>query len=88
MDRPDEAKAWLARSIALDPDDGQTLYNAACTYAQLGDTEAAFDALHRWLPTSGVEKKQWLAEDNDFDPIRDDARFIKLLADAKVTYPS
>ena len=88
MNRPDEAKQWLARSIALDPDDGQTLYNAACSYAQLGETEAAFDALRRWLPTAGVEKKQWLVEDNDFDPIRDDPRFIQLLEDVKVTYES
>jgi adenylate cyclase len=85
MDRPAEAKQWLARAIALDPDDGQVLYNAACTYAQLGEVEEAFDALHRWLPKAGVEKRQWLVEDNDFDPIRDDPRFAQLLEDAKVT---
>jgi len=88
MDRPEEAKRWLARSIALDPDDSQVLYNAACTYAQLRDTEQAFAALNRWLPKAGVEKRQWLTEDVDFEPIRDDPRFAELLEKAKVTYAS
>lgn len=82
MGRPKEAITWLERAIALDPDDSQTLYNAACTWAQLGEVDRAFEILHRWLSKAGVEKKMWLAEDNDFDPIRDDPRFQKLLQDA------
>jgi adenylate cyclase len=88
LGRAEEAKVWLERSLSLDPDDPQTLYNAACTYAQMGEVEKAFEMLDRWLPKAGVEKKQWLVMDNDFDPIRDDPRFIKLLGDAKVTYSS
>jgi adenylate cyclase len=84
MGRPDEAKAWLQRAIALDPEDSQTLYNAACTWAQLGEAEKAFEALHQWLPKAGIEKRIWLSEDNDFDPIRDDPRFVRLLEAAKV----
>jgi adenylate cyclase len=82
MGQPDEARMWLDRAIALDPDDSQTLYNAACTWAQLGDAEQAFKALHRWLPKAGVEKRMWLVTDYDFDPIRDEPRFQKLLQDA------
>jgi adenylate cyclase len=82
MGRSKEAVAWLERAIALDPDDGQTLYNAACTWAQLGESDRAFELLNRWFPRAGVEKKMWLAEDNDFDPIRDDPRFHTLLEDA------
>ena len=50
------ALARLLLEAGADPNDGQTLYNAACSYAQLGETEAAFDALRRWLPTAGIEK--------------------------------
>jgi adenylate cyclase len=84
MDRPDEARQWLDRALALDPDDSQALYNAACTYAQLGDAEKAFEALRHWLPRAGVEKRMWLKEDTDFEPIRADPRFAQLLEDAKV----
>lgn len=82
MGRPEEAMVWLDRAIALDPDDSQTLYNAACTWAQLGEVGRAFDTLYQWLPKAGIEKRMWLVEDNDFDPIRDDPRFQKLLQDA------
>ena len=30
----------------------QCAYNAACTYAQLGETDQAFDALENWAETS------------------------------------
>jgi len=79
MGRPEEAKMWLDRAIALDPDDSQTLYNAACTWAQLGEPDKAFDALDRWLPKAGVEKKMWLTADSDFDPIRPDPRFHRII---------
>ena len=82
MGRPEEAITWLERAIALDPEDSQTLYNAACTWAQLGEVDRAFELLHRWFPKAGVERKMWLAEDNDFDPIREDPRFHKLLQEA------
>ena len=82
MGRGEEARIWLERAIALDPDDSQTLYNAACAYAQMGDIEEAFEALERWLPKAGVEKRMWLMNDCDFDPLRDDPRFEHVLAEA------
>ena len=32
----DRAKEWLARALAIDPDDVLTQYNAACIYSRLG----------------------------------------------------
>jgi adenylate cyclase len=81
--RREEAIFWLDRAMALDPDDSQTLYNAACTWAQLGEADRAFDTLRRWLPMSGVEKRQWLMQDCDFDPLRSDPRFDEILAQAE-----
>ena len=80
--RRDVAMEFLERSVALDPDDSQTLYNAACTWSKLGDTEKAFDLLDRWLPAAGREKRMWLSIDTDFDPIRDDPRFARLVEQA------
>jgi len=79
MGRREEAIEWLERSVALDPDDSQTLYNAACTWTQLGDAEKAFELLDRWLPIAGREKRMWLNIDCDFDPIREDPRFKRLV---------
>jgi adenylate cyclase len=79
LGRREEAMGFLERSVALDPDDSQTLYNAACTWSKLGDTEKAFDLLDRWLPIAGREKRMWLSIDSDFDPIREDPRFVRLV---------
>jgi adenylate cyclase len=78
------ATKWLERALAVDPDDNLTLYNAACTYAQIGDIDRALETLHRWAPNAGMEKKQWLVNDPDFDPLRDDPRFKTLLEKVEV----
>jgi len=80
--RRDEAIEYLERAVALDPDDSQTLYNAACTWSQLGELEKAFEVLARWFPIAGREKRMWLKIDADFDPLRDDPRFQELLSRA------
>src|SRR2546429_5939856 len=41
----DRAKEWLARTLAIDPDDILTQYNAACIYSRLGEKYTAFDLL-------------------------------------------
>ena len=83
MGQRDKAIVWLERAVAIDPDDHMTLYNSACTWAQLGDIERAFDLLERWIPHAGLEKKFWLKIDGDFDPMRDDPRFQRLLAEVE-----
>lgn len=88
MGRRDEAVEWLERAIALDPLDSMTLYNGACTWAQLGHAERAYELLERWLPIAGVEKRMWLRIDNDLEPLRGDERFKKILADAWAGIPA
>ncbi|MER8593503.1 tetratricopeptide repeat protein [Mesorhizobium sp. M1182] len=36
-----KARSWLARALAIDPDDFVTQYNAACMYSVLGEVEEA-----------------------------------------------
>jgi len=75
----DRAKEWLARALAIDPDDALTQYNAACIYARLGEAEAAFDLLEAFIPHANHENKAWIKHDSDFDPLRDHPRYQKIL---------
>ena len=75
----EEAKVWLERALAIDPDDTNALYNAACTWAQIGDMDRAFELLERWSEHAGREKREWLPHDADLNPIRSDPRYEHLL---------
>ena len=75
----EQAKAWLARALEIDPDDNLVRYNAACTYAQLGDSDKAVDLLEIWIRGVARDAKLWFENDPDFDPIRSHPRFQKFL---------
>ena len=75
----DRAREWLARTLAIDPDDVLTQYNAACVYTKLGEIETAFDLLERLLPHANHETKAWIKHDSDFDSLRDQPRYQKIL---------
>jgi mannose-6-phosphate isomerase-like protein (cupin superfamily) len=79
--RLDEARAIMKQLIAEKPDYWATSYNAGCLEALAGDPDAAFEHLRRAkeLDAEG-ESAQYLREDSDLDPIRDDPRFQELLA--------
>jgi adenylate cyclase len=76
----DRALEWLARSLATDPNDINIQYNAACTYALLGEIERAIDLLEVWMPQVGVEMRLWFKNDSDLDTLRDHPRYLTLLA--------
>lgn len=75
----ERAKQWLERALAIDSDDNHARYNAACTYAQLGETERALDLLENWSRHMGTDSAVWFRRDPDLDPIRDHPRFQALL---------
>ena len=75
----EQALAWLAQSIATDPGDTHIQYNAACTYAQLGEVERAIDLLEAWAPHVGAEMKLWFRNDADLESIRSHPRYQKLI---------
>jgi adenylate cyclase len=75
----EEAKRWLGRALAIDPEDPHIRYNAACMWAQLGDIDKAFDYLEQWATHSGMENRDWMLHDPDLDAIRGDPRYPKLL---------
>ena len=74
------AKEWLARAMAIDPDDNIARYNAACTYAQLGEIDRSVELLERWSDDAGDDYVRWFTHDSDLDPIRGHDRYAALLA--------
>ena len=83
MGETERAKEWLERALFLDPDEPIATYNAACTYAQLGDIDRAFGALEKWSHNRGMEMELWLDTDADLDPLRGDPRFTVLVSQIK-----
>jgi adenylate cyclase len=75
----DRAKEWLARAIAIDPDDNGARYIAACAYSLLGEIDQAIDLLEILLPLVGPDRILWFKNDSDLDPIRSHPRYHKLL---------
>jgi adenylate cyclase len=80
LSRHGEAKEWLTRAMALEPDDSQAMYNGACMWAQLNDFGRAMDLLEKYVTTVGREPLVWLSHDPDLDPLKGYARFEALLA--------
>jgi adenylate cyclase len=81
----DRSRDWARRALLLDPDNLLTRYNMACTLARyLDDAEGALDVLQPYFErTSSTTELRHLEADPDLDPIREDARFKKMLAGAK-----
>ena len=82
----ERAKEWARRAIAVDPDDVLTLYNVACVYAIMGETELALDLLDKSFPattrpnSSAAQLALWLETDSDFGAVRDHPAYLRLTA--------
>jgi adenylate cyclase len=84
LGQTERAREWIERALLVDPDNLNMKYNFACILAtHLHDHEAALKLLNEnFAKVTGVQIK--LAEtDPDLDPLRDDPRFQKMLAEAK-----
>ena len=75
----ERAREWLARALAIAPDDPLTHYNVACGYVKLGDLDSALDMLERSVRAGGPELVNYAKHDSAFDPLRSHPRFKKLL---------
>ncbi len=71
------ALGWTRRALAIEPDDPGVLYNVACNYSLLGRPEEAIECLEKAI-ANGFGFKQWIENDSDLDPIRDNPRFQTL----------
>jgi adenylate cyclase len=78
----DRAQEWLERGLTLHPNDMSTLINGACMYARAGKKERALDLLEKAF-SSQWGQRDWIEHDSDYDSLRDDPRFQRLLARLK-----
>lgn len=83
LGQKDRANERIERALLIDPDNLNMRYNFACALATAGDSEAAIRMLAPALRRSSRVMLRLTETDPDFDGIRDDPRFQKMLADAK-----
>jgi TolB-like protein/Flp pilus assembly protein TadD len=74
----ERAVQWSDRALDLYPTDMSSLGNGACLQAKLGHTDRAIALLER-VSAQGWGQRDWLERDPDYDSLRDDPRFQKLL---------
>lgn len=76
------ALEWSQRALELYPDDMSAMISATCLHAQLGQKDQALEMLER-LVARGWCKRDWIEHDPDYDSLRSDPRFKKLIARLK-----
>ncbi len=74
----EECVRHLQTAVALRPNDGNTLYNAACTYGRLRKKAEALETLKKAF-AAGYGLHEWAAKDSDLDCMHDDPEFRKLV---------
>jgi tetratricopeptide (TPR) repeat protein len=75
----DGAAATIREGLERAPDNSSVLYNLACAESLGGDTEAALEHLTRAVELD-PRCAEWARDDEDFDAIRDDPRFVSAVA--------
>jgi beta-lactamase regulating signal transducer with metallopeptidase domain len=80
-DRYADAATAFRRAATEGYEPAKSLYNAACSYALLGDADHALPTLTDAMK-AGWDDVDSIADDSDFDPIRADPRFARVLSDS------
>jgi adenylate cyclase len=73
----------IDRALLIDPDNLNMRYNFACALAAANDTAGAIRMLGPVLQRSSRVVLKLAESDPDFDSLRDDPRFQKIVADAR-----
>jgi adenylate cyclase len=76
----DDAQAleWSDRALSMDPEEPSVLYNVACNYALINETEKALDCIEKAFD-KGFGHKEWMEHDPDFASIKNHPRFKALM---------
>jgi non-specific serine/threonine protein kinase len=82
MGETEKALEWANRALANDKGGASTMYNVACVFAKAGKTEEAIDHIEQALKNNTLHR-EWLDNDPDMDPLRDNPRFQKLMETLK-----
>jgi adenylate cyclase len=85
----ERAKDWMDRALLIDPDNLLMRYNFACTLATaLGDAEAALEMLGPVLERDAGNNVDAAKTDPDLAGLRDDPRFLAIIAAAEARLPA
>jgi TolB-like protein/Tfp pilus assembly protein PilF len=76
------AMQWADRSLSIDGDNPDTLYNLACSFALMGESDRALDCLRR-ANLRGMAIAEWAENDSDLVSLHDDPRFQELMQSFK-----
>ena len=80
----DRAREWIARAVAVDPDNMVGRYNMACSLCtHLGDVDGALDLLERVLAEARPYTLSMMRTDPDMAPLRGNARFEAMVKAAE-----
>jgi serine/threonine protein kinase/Tfp pilus assembly protein PilF len=74
----EESIRHLQTAVALRPNDGNTLYNAACAFGILNRKAECLDTLKKAI-AAGYGNLNWAARDTDLDCLHDNPEFQKLV---------
>lgn len=69
----------IRKVMEIDPDDGLAIYNCACTYARLNMREESLKCLRMVFDKGYKNVRDWVQSDPDFDNLRDDSEFKKIV---------
>jgi len=75
--RKDEALGEGGKALEISPDDPLILYNCACLYARLGESQRAIAALRQGI-ANGYEDFGWMRNDPDLATLRGSPDFVAL----------
>jgi len=78
----ERAVRFAERSLEIDGENPDTLYNVACGYALVGEPGRALDCLER-ASLRGMTIAEWAENDSDLGPLHDDPRFLALMEKLK-----
>jgi len=69
---------WAERALELEPNEPMLLYNIGCVYSLAGELDRALECIEESV-SSGLAYVEWLRQDSNLDPLRDDPRFQAML---------
>jgi adenylate cyclase len=80
----ERAKEWIERALLICPDNQIMRYNFACqTARRLKDPEGAIDLLEPIFPDFSLSALKAFVADPDFDSLRENSRFVRLMDEAR-----
>ena len=83
LNERERAKEWATRARLVDPENVNLHYNLACAMSSLGEIDLSLETLAGVSSRLSPGMMSWMEADTDFDPIRQDPRFMAMMEQVK-----